>query len=338
MEEKTIICAAPFQSLEIHEDGTYVCCSNWCNFYKVGDIKKQTYEEIWNSEEIKEFRRKMLNGDSDSICNKEVCPFYHSMHISDYNVNQELANEVIMNASPQIVKFAYDSECNLNCNFCRDRIIRNDDKKNEEYDKLIKSKLLPVLNDTKRVLLNAAGEPFASKHTKKLIGEISKKYKNIKFDFFTNGTLCSERMLKSLKLTDKIYRIRLSLNAAKKETYDKVCPGNGKLFDVALNNIKYLSRLKEKNYFEFFIQMVVTADNYKDIPEFIELCHRYNAFASLWQFYPVCCTYENAPIERLNVFDNKHPEYENLIEVLQHENLKKDNVNLSPLMISLIKK
>ena len=338
MEENKIICGAPFQSLEIHEDGTYVCCSNWCNFYKVGDIKTQTYEEIWNSEEIKKFRKKMLDGNSNTICNNQICPFYYSMNISDYNVNQEIQNEIIMKTSPQIVKFAYDCECNINCNFCRDRIIRNDEKKNKEFDKLIKNKFLPVLKDTKRVLINGTGEPFASKHSKKLIGEITKKYKNIKFDFFTNGTLCSERMLKSLKLTDKIYRIRLSLNAATRETYNTVCPGNGKLFDVTLNNIKYLSKLREKNNFEFFIQMVITSDNYKDIPEFIELCHRYNAYASLWQFYPECCTYENAPIEKLNIFDNNHPNYNELIKILQHENLKKDNVSLSPLIISLIKK
>lgn len=334
---RKFVCQAPFQSLVIENVGCFVCCSNWCSLYKVGDIFKQSYKEIWNSKEIQNLRKMMIDGKAQTICKADICPYFLTRDFGEFNVNPNVENNIVMKTSPQIVKFGYDAECNINCNFCRDKIIRNTEEQNKQYDALISKKFLPALKDAKIVIINASGDPFASRHSQKLIGEISKKYKYIKFDILTNGTLCSEMMLKKLNLLDNIYKIRISLNAASEETYNKVCPGNGQLFNTILENIKFLSKLKDEKNFELHIQMVITSDNYKDIPKFIKFVHQYNSIASLWEFFPDCCTYENAPIGRLNIFDRSHENHKDLLTVLQDPILKLSNVNLSPLIKSLIK-
>lgn len=56
-------CGYPSQRLVISSTGkVYPCCIDLHETMPVGDITKQTIEEIWNGEEIKELRNRLRNG------------------------------------------------------------------------------------------------------------------------------------------------------------------------------------------------------------------------------------------------------------------------------------
>ncbi len=40
-------CPIPFSEMEIHNDGNvYVCCPNWNNYYSIGNIYKDSLENV----------------------------------------------------------------------------------------------------------------------------------------------------------------------------------------------------------------------------------------------------------------------------------------------------
>ncbi len=64
-------CIHPWDELVIAADGKAgLCCLDFDLKAGVGDIKQQTIQEIWNSEQINAYRNKMLKLDYESI---EVC-------------------------------------------------------------------------------------------------------------------------------------------------------------------------------------------------------------------------------------------------------------------------
>ncbi|MFK5857311.1 MAG: radical SAM/SPASM domain-containing protein [Bacteroidota bacterium] len=65
------ICTYIFYSLAINADGTVsACCPDWDQKLVVGDIRKQTLKEIWNSSKINDLRRSHLEGlrNKNSVC------------------------------------------------------------------------------------------------------------------------------------------------------------------------------------------------------------------------------------------------------------------------------
>jgi len=56
-------CSYPFYTLAINPDGDVVCCCvDWTRSTKVGNIREQTLEEIWNSDSLKRFQVIHLEG------------------------------------------------------------------------------------------------------------------------------------------------------------------------------------------------------------------------------------------------------------------------------------
>lgn len=56
-------CAHVFTNIAVNYDGTAsLCCADWNYAYIVGDLKRQTISEIWNSERYRDIRRAQLNG------------------------------------------------------------------------------------------------------------------------------------------------------------------------------------------------------------------------------------------------------------------------------------
>lgn len=70
-EKKDTICAIPWMHLNFEPNGKVVpCCLTSAHDYFAGDLNKQTIEEIWNSDNMKQMRRQMMQGEEPKICNK----------------------------------------------------------------------------------------------------------------------------------------------------------------------------------------------------------------------------------------------------------------------------
>ena len=123
------ICQRPFSEIEIHTDGNvYTCCPDYLKKYSIGNIfEVSSFDEIWYSSKAFELRKKLLNFDY-SLCNTNIC---------NMKINQEEIKLIENPEYPTLVRFAYDTQCNLKCIFCRDTLLHNSEETNKRYDEMI---------------------------------------------------------------------------------------------------------------------------------------------------------------------------------------------------------
>ncbi len=325
-------CPRPFEEIEISITGeVYTCCPNWNNFYSIGNIHKDTLENIWNSKNAIDVRKRILNNDY-SICDINRCLYLKQ---NDFKTAYETNYKAVMNEYPKTVKFVYDKECNIDCKICRDKITRLTENELEVLNSKIDTFFLPILRSAKILIINAAGDPFGSRHSRLLIKQAAQTYPDLKFDIHTNGILCNEENLKKLNVTpDRISIIRISIHAATPQTYGKIVTNGEFYFPKIISNLKYLSTLKSKYEFPIFIQFVILPDNYKEIPSFIRLAEQLNVLPTFWEYRRENCAYENK--EHLFIYQKKHPLYTDLVKVLQHPKVKQYKRFFSPLFFDLI--
>lgn len=339
------LCQNPFEVMEIHPEGTvYICCPNWNNYYSIGNIFENTFEEVWNSEKAKELRRRVLNGDY-SLCDISSCPYLKQKNLplprrAENRKNflwwkEDISPSVHMKKGPVLIKLSYDPECNIACKMCRDKIIRLSDEELELYNSRIESFFIPLLKDVRILQINAHGDAFGSRHSRLLIEKVAKKYKHIKFDFQTNGILCTQKMLKHLNISaDRIHTIRISIHAASADTYSKIVPNGENLFPVILKNLQYLSQESKKQKFRLFVHFVVSALNYKEIPSFIKLAEIYDVKPFFWELRLIQYNYN--PTDDDFIVEKNHPLHEDLKRVLRHPICKKYKDNFTPQLVELM--
>lgn len=69
--EQKDICTYIFYAMAINSDGTVsACCPDWDQKLIVGDVKKESLQQIWNSEKMNTLRRQHLEG---CRCDNNVC-------------------------------------------------------------------------------------------------------------------------------------------------------------------------------------------------------------------------------------------------------------------------
>ena len=309
-------CPIPFDEFEIHWDGNvYLCCPAFNNYYSCGNVFENSFDDVWNSEKAIDFRNKIMNNDY-SLCNSEACYLCKSKKfIPDF----ETSYKAKMEEYPKKIKLCYDSECNLACLICRDKIGRLSAEQLEKWNDKIETFLVPMLKDVKVLTLNAAGEVFASRHSRKLIKRVTEMYPNIKFEFLTNGTLCNEQTFKDLNIKpEQIHTIRISMHAATKKTYS-VMVKNGELYyDKLLENLKYLGELKKKYGFLLYWNFVVTSLNYKDMPKYAAMAKIYNAVPFFWEYRK---NQSSQHLENVEIWEENHPKHKDFVRVLKHPNM-----------------
>lgn len=328
-------CPSPFQDVEIFSDGNvYLCCPSWNEYYSVGNIFEHTFEEVWNSEKAIRLREKILNHDY-SLCKKDRCFMLHNKNFySDYDCKFKS----VMDDSPVRVKLGYDYECNIACNICRDKVKRLSDDELKMWDEKIDTFFIPLLKSTKILTVNTHGDPFGSRHSRNLIKKAAQTYPDLKFDFTTNGILCTEKILEELNITpERIDTIRVSIHAATKETYGKVVQNGENLFEKLLENLQFISDLKTKSNFMFLIQFVVMSINYKEMPAFVDMAQKYHAGPMFWEYKKDCCAYSKWQ-ENLAIVDPNHKDHKKLIKVLHHPNMYKFEHCLYPMLLELQQK
>lgn len=318
------ICKNPFKILEITPDGEiYPCCPAYCREYSFGNIYKSSFDEVWNSQEAQKFREKLLNNDY-SLCQRDICFPSFSETDASYKTVMDYPEHVI---------FSHDLECNASCITCRDNICRNSQEQLEILNKRIDTVYLPLLKNAKMVKLLGSGDPFASRHSQKLIEAITKTYPQIRFDIHTNGVLCSKEMLEKLNLTDKLEIVSISMHAATRKTYDKIMKNSN--YDRVLENIKYLSTLKKSGKLKKLnLYFVVSLINYKEMKDFVKFAEKYDADVTFWE-YRDWGTSLGLDYDNLAVYNPLHPKYNELADILQDDIFKSQRCHMNNLFKSI---
>jgi hypothetical protein len=169
MQSKTF-CMHPFTGLATREDGAVKIC---CRSLPIGWIQKNSLEEIWNNEEIKNVRRAVLNEERPSVC--KPC-----FDLEDQGV-QSLRQRHIENITPEsrinlypdalsklnadysmpfnfpTIEIKINNLCNLRCRMCNplDSTQWKDWKEIENYYKEENNYLYDTVN-----VLNLKNKPY----------------------------------------------------------------------------------------------------------------------------------------------------------------------------------
>lgn len=169
-------------------------------------------------------------------------------------------------------------KCNLKCLFCSTYNRKESDwisikSVKQIIDKAIKNKAW--------VISFSGGEPTLYPHIIEAV-EYSRK-KGIKFiQIITNGIKTRDYKFSKKLIKAGLNEVKFSLHSINKKIHDKIVGYDG-AFDSILKSVENFNKLGIKIAFNFAINKL----NYKELPVFTELMHRYSitGFCFMFSFY-----------------------------------------------------
>ncbi len=320
---KQFVCPLPFERFDIGPNGdVLVCCGHWLPT-SIGNFLRDSVDDVLNSPAAKKIRQSVTDG-SYRYCNHLECG---SMIQGILPTLAQMANPLARAAAARgdfhvdavdHVLFALDQTCNLSCPSCRThRIV---EKMSEATDKTeaVEKKLLPLLSTVKVLHINPAGELLASKPSRRILELIDDEHcPDLRIDIISNGTLFSESEWNKFPgIHNKVRSIRISIDAARKETFEKL-RRLGK-YDVFVENMRFLGRLRARRgirqlKFSFTYQL----DNFQEMPEFVEFCREMNADFAIFERLQNLGAFSDDEYRRAAVHHADHPRYGEFIAVIK---------------------
>jgi cyclic pyranopterin phosphate synthase len=261
-------CPLPFLQLMMNPLGSVsVCC--FSHEYPVGNIKDAKIEQIWNNQQLQEWRRQFLENDI-KIC-KYAIETYKCQNLFKY-LNEHVEElSIIQKSMPKRLDVRLNGQCNLECIMCEVWTQPNKLYDSSDFWTLGPEKIFPYLVEIDVL----GGEPFVQKDTFRLIDEISKVNDKCKWSFYSNGQYSFNEKFRSYLDKIKIRHIHISLDAINEKTYS-VIRKKGELAKSLKTLNDFVSYRNEKknsgHHFDVFASMCVMKYNYSEIIEFYNYC------------------------------------------------------------------
>lgn len=290
-EEIALHCITPFADFEITQNGDcYLCCPAWLPVV-IGNVHRKNIDSIFNSAIAQKVRismyRNILKHCDKSKCLK-ISSFNNTMirredllKMNDLNekAKAEILNRDLKLSSPSKITEAISEICNIKCKFCWTPYTkkRKDQAVLEKFLVYVVDKL-----DEIKMISFCGGEPFIQNHVKEIVARAQGK--EVKFYFTSNLNFIDDRM-KTLLQNINFDILHVSLNAASKQTYDRVVEGGD--WDSVMRNLDFVLDLRNRLSIPRWLQisMVVTNRNYMDIIDFALLGIKIKADGI--QYYPM---------------------------------------------------
>mgnify|MGYP003636627556 FL=1 len=310
-------CGNPFNTLHVHPASYITCCPSWFTspLEVMVEGRYENLWKVWNHEKFQKLRESWLNQDN-SLCKNCVLPLLE-------NNATPIAGRVdppiksymtpVMTRGPSVIVFSNDMTCNLHCWSCRSKPII--EKRQDEIFRQTKNVLDTFHDSIKFISAIGSGDPLASPAWLKILQTFDiEKYDNLDIELFTNGLLIPKYWDSLSHLHDNITRIKMSIDAASKDIYEKTRLG-GKFEDMD-RAMKFISELGK----DFIVNMVVESDNFTDIPLFIERAIDHNSTRvnlTMLRNWPDIrggtATFKEKSLANVN-----HPKYEEFLKLLQN--------------------
>lgn len=276
------ICLKPWRELDVHFGhaskrlNPFPCCPGWTAPEFV--LWEPVGEDIWTGSKMQAMRDSVLSGEFKWCGSAERCPHIAAGSLSpvDRLSKQEkyLLSEENIRQGPRILIVSFDRNCNLSCPSCRTGIVR------ESYEALYEELRYKTTTwkNLEEICMSGAGDPFASPELLEWLRTFKKsEVPSLKrVSILTNGVLLNERMWASMSedirtLTE--VKLTVSVDATNAYSYSKVRRGGD--FYKLINNLWFFSYLRREGRISFFrINIIIQRDNYKDLPDFLDLGKR----------------------------------------------------------------
>lgn len=299
------LCPYPFSRMQTKNDqvhtenkgGFFPCCPSWFNqsYWDFG--LEKNLDDIWNGKQAQELRKRMYEGDY-SFCNRGECkiPLMTIEEMADPNINfietpiskenlEAVKNKnPVMPEQPSSLHLVADTRCNLKCPTCRPEIISNTVESieaDEEYELVHRLK-----KDVEIIKMSSSGEVFYSQTQRKLLKSLTPEDfpKLRRVHIVSNGTLFNQKAYNDLLPgTSYIKDVSISMDAGSKEVYEKL---RGPYWEQVVSNLEWLGKMRKAGKFELFtLNCTLIRDNYRDIPNLVELGRKNNVDRILIQKY-----------------------------------------------------
>ena len=316
-------CKLPFYRVQIQQKGdVYICCPSQQKII-LGNIFKTPFEHIWNSPITQDLRQSCINKEY-KYCRVDICKPEYNKELPFFCNDEDVKPIAPL---PKWVDLCYDTQCNIRCITCRDKIKVNTKEEIEILNNNIESCILPILKEAKVVYLNGGGEVFASPHSRLLIKKIAEKYPDIQFDIHTNGILCDKQNLEELGIADKLYRVSVSLQGYHKKTVEKIMIGTD--YDRVIKNLYYLSTLKKRGKLkELSMYFVVNSINYKEMKDYVKLAKKLGAEVAFWEYRRWGAKIDK-DYNKLAVFEPWNIKYNDFAQIIQDPIFKDPQIYLN---------
>jgi len=257
-------CNSPFHDITIDYLGNCLICScdGWLPL-PVGQVQDFTsIDEVLSCDRAKVLQDDISSGNF-SWCAVDHCG------IREHDI---IRNQI--NLSINI-----DESCNLQCPSCRRDTIMNTG--GPGYDKKLKDvnvilSWLEKYQNPIHITMSGNGDPLASHIMRPIVKNFHPK-SNQTFTIFTNGLLIKKQIHDGMPIFDSITDFRISVDAGSKDVYEDVRrPGK---WEVLLENFDYLAEVKKHR--KVTLSFNLQNKNYKDVPNFVDVCHRYGFIGSI---------------------------------------------------------
>ena len=234
----------------------------------IGNLKKNTLEEIWNGKEADEIRRAFLEGNL-LYCSEQYCPECIN-NTEALQVSKEEMESLYNNLPkmPKTISLSYDERCNHACPSCRQCFLKPDAKYLEDL-KTITSNIEPYISEVKYLSANGIGDLFVSHEMLGMLSRFRPKNDDFMMHIETNGVLFKANWEKIKHFGDYHLTVSVTPSSYDRETY-KYLAGVDDLerFEESLRFITELKHQGKVNRIR--IIMVIQDSNFRQIPEFIK--------------------------------------------------------------------
>lgn len=299
------VCRRPFEYAEINSAGRI----SPCPAIRGGVVHNQNtlfynnFYDAWHSNLLKVLRLSAING-TYTFCDPVKCNYkrespyrrlcleelhayfdHSSEYIEETAKKEYVSREHIFNEKnyeikeldyPKTLQCSFDKTCNLHCPSCRERVVANGEKKQEQLEKFSQRLKKEVFPNVKVVDLAGGGELFASKIYKGLAFDQSVAENKECIEIHSNGTLLTKENFEKISDLYQCIKMVISMDGCEAKTMKKLRAGmNVKKWDENMRNLAVMREKGKISYLSF--NFVVQKANYKEMPGFVKMCLGYNA-------------------------------------------------------------
>jgi sulfatase maturation enzyme AslB (radical SAM superfamily) len=330
-------CGAPWDTMSINKNGDiFICsCSSWLPKPVGNLLQTQSVFDALNSDTAQKIRQEIQAG-RYFYCNNQICSFFKNVDPATYQtvaVDTEplpfTANnqQLLISQIPRNLIFEFDYTCNFQCPSCRTELINHNKHHvirpiNNNIVEHIKQQIIDQIQEQPVEIRWCGGEPFISEVYLELLEYILQSNKpNIQHIIQTNGSYLQKKSDLIEKLLPTLVELRVSFDAATAETYSKTRV-NGQ-WDTLLANVRWARKTIDiaQTNTTLSADFVVQADNYQEIPKFIELCNSMGIdqinFQNMWNWG----TWPEHTFQSKNVNHTEHPGHAELVRICKQANI-----------------
>lgn len=258
-------CIVPFSNLILNPSGDIGVCRQKGTEHVVGNILKESLEEIWNGDYLQNWRKEFLTGNIE-ICKKEVATDACHLSPDHYVFFPEIDLKAQQENMPIKLTANFNGKCNLKCTMCDVWMMENG-----LYDRIgfwdrSETDFFPYIKEIEML----SGEPFIQKDTYRLIDAITKTNPDVLWSITTNAFWKWNPAIEKALDKIEIKNIILSIDSLDEECYAEIRRG-GKLKQV-LETLENL-RLYEKRRLEagrtglgLTLHFLVMKNNWQELP------------------------------------------------------------------------